>query len=90
MSKSWYFSRSQSRSHSYRRYSTVPLTRNIEAIACEAILAGFNDEEAAAWVKSIEPTARTTPACIAWYRAKMRKHGISVPSSKRRSAKNAA
>jgi hypothetical protein len=68
----------------------VPLTRNIEAIAREAILAGFNDVEAAEWVRTIEPTARTTPACIAWYRVKMRKDGINVPSSQKRSVKNAA
>jgi hypothetical protein len=81
MSKSWYFPRSQARSHSYR-ISNAPLTRSIAAIASEAILGGFNDREAAAWVKIIEPTARTKPKCIATYRTGMRKRGLTVPSSR--------
>lgn len=55
--------------------------RSIEAIAFEAIHAGFNDQDGAAWVRLAEPTARTTENCISWYRWKLRKLGFEVPRS---------
>lgn len=51
-------------------------TRSIAKLAMEAINAGFNSVDAAAWVRLIEPTARTTPRCIDWYRWDMRRRGL--------------
>lgn len=87
---SWYFRSRQSGSRSSYLCSKASPTRSIEAIAREAILAGLNDEDAAEWVKLIEPTARTTAHCIAWYRARMRKHGIAVPGSRKLKCREAA
>ncbi len=51
-------------------------------VAKAAIRDGLTNAQAVAAVKDAIPTAKTTPACIAWYRNDMRKKGEKVPEPK--------
>ena len=57
-------------------------TRNISAVAREAILAGLSNADALVKVKAEFPDCNTTTASIAWYRNDLRKKGQHMPSPK--------
>lgn len=53
-------------------------TSGVGRVACEAIRAGMTNAEALEHVQASFPGARTTLACISWYRSEMRKLGEKV------------
>lgn len=68
---SWEINMSRNYRHSAygRRATARASTRTIQDVACCAIRAGRNDEEALAEVHTSYPAAKTTLACIRWYRS---------------------
>jgi hypothetical protein len=53
--------------------------RTIASVAEKAILAGKGTTAVIATVKRAFPESKTSPACVAWYRADLRKRGKRVP-----------
>ena len=59
----------------------------VAAVAVRAILAGKGTEAVIAAVRRAFPRAKTTPACVAWYRHDLRKRGEKVPEGAREKSK---
>lgn len=57
-------------------------TSGVGREACEAIRAGMTNAEALDYVRETLPDARTTQACISWYRNHMRKQGERVMTAR--------
>jgi len=57
-------------------------TSGVGRVACEAIRAGMTNAEALEHVRATLPQARTTLACIRWYRNQMRKLGEEVMTAR--------
>jgi hypothetical protein len=55
--------------------------RTIASVAERAILAGKSTEQVIAQVRRAFPKAKTTPACVAWYRHDLRERGVKVPDA---------
>lgn len=53
----------------------------IGSVAENAIRSGANNAQALNTVLSVFPKAKTTMACIAWYRQKLRREGEPVPTA---------
>ena len=51
-----------------RRSANRRLYRTVKDVACAAIRFGLTNDEAADYVRFRMPNARTTPACISFYR----------------------
>ena len=56
--------------------------RTIASVAEKAILAGKGTAAVIAAVKRAFPESKTSPACVGWYRADLRKRGKRVPPAK--------
>ena len=52
------------------------MTMNIGNFARAQILLGKTNKEILELVQKQFPAAKTTPACVAWYKSDMRKHGL--------------
>ncbi len=55
--------------------------RTVASVAVKAILAGKGTEAVITAVKRAFPKAKTTPACVAWYRHDLREKGERVPDA---------
>ena len=58
--------------------------RLVKDVLVRAILAGRSTTQALAAVRRAFPKAKTTPACVAYYRTKLRAEGVKVPAAKRK------
>ena len=68
----------------------APKRGTIAAVATRSILAGRNTDSVIAAVKRAFPKAKTSPACVAWYRHDLRERGENVPEPVRSKLKGGA
>lgn len=62
--------------------SSPPERMSIGSVARRALLNGKTNEEVLEIIGAVFPGAKTTIACIRWYRNQMRRKGYPVPTAR--------